>query len=210
MTSLSSSGNLEAHAGGSTSTVADTQARVPRAFDMSGMSEAQTQLFAEINARQNAVKYKDDIIDRQGYRIGDLCILAKFNATSELLVMPAIYRLPGAPDGVRGLANLHGNVVPVFELARWFNVTHDPKATEMLLVLGYGEDAIGVIIDGLPVRKRFSPSDQVPVQLGHARMARFATAAYRDHSDAAKPGAIWMEFDHQRFFDTFARRFAVE
>lgn len=171
--------------------------------DMSEMSAAQSRLFAEINARQNAVEHKDDFIDRQGYRIGDLRILAKFNATSELSVMPPIYRLPGAPDGVKGLANLHGNVVPVFELARWFNVTHDVKATQMLLVLGYGNDAAGIIIDGLPERKRFSPLDAVAIETGHPRLARFAKAAFRDSA------GIWMEFDDRRFFETFARRFAI-
>ena len=218
MTTSSSSTNFEAHADRAVSAAAGAavgaQTWSQRPSDMSEMSAAQSQLFAEINARQSAVEHKDDFIERQGYRIGELRILAKFDATSELLVMPAIYRLPGAPDGVRGLANLHGNVVPVFELARWFNVTHDPKATEMLLILGYGDDAIGVIIDGLPVRKRFSPSDEVAVEFGHARLARFAMAAYRDHGgdqrDPAKPSTIWMEFDHQRFFETFARRFAVK
>ena len=172
--------------------------------DISGMSDAQTRLFAEISARENAVGHKDDLIERQGYRVGDLRILAKFDASSELAVMPTIYRLPGAPDGVKGLANLHGNVVPVFELARWFNVVHDPKATPMLLVLGYGSAAIGVVIDGLPVRKRFAPADEVPVDMGNSRMARFAHSAYRDAE------GVWMEFDDQRFFETFTRRFAAK
>ena len=178
--------------------------------DISEMSEAQTRLFAEINARQNAVEHKDDLIERQGYRVGDLRILAKFDATSELAVLPPIYRLPGAPDGVKGLANLHGNVVPVFELARWFNVTHDPKATPMLLVLGYGDEAIGVIIDGLPVRKRFSPNDAVSIDRGHPRMARFSTSAYSEQGSESDQYTVWMEFDHQRFFETFARRFAAK
>jgi twitching motility protein PilI len=181
-----------------------------RNADISGMSEAQARLFAEISARQNAVEHKDDLVERQGYRVGKLNILAKFDASSELLVMPSIYRLPGAPDGVKGLANLHGNVVPVFELARWFDVSHDLNTTQMLLVLGHGDEAVAVIIDGLPVRKRFSPNDAVSVESGHPRMARFATAAYRDQTDLTNPNTVWMEFDHQRFFDTFARRFAVK
>lgn len=199
MTSPSSSHQPEEHQAAG----ADAQAWSPRPFDMSEMSEAQSRLFAEINARQNAVEHKDDFIDRQGYRIGDLRILARFDATSELSVMPPIYRLPGAPEGVKGLANLHGNVVPVFELARWFNVTHDTKTTQMLLVLGYGEDAVGVVIDGLPERKRFSPQDAVAIELGHPRLARFTKAAFRDGA------GIWLEFDDRRFFETFARRFAV-
>ncbi len=180
---------------------ADSFARDNR---ISEMVAAQTRLFAEISARENATNRKDDRIERQGYRVGDLRILAKFDATSELVTMPPVYRLPGAPDGVKGLANLHGNVVPVFEIARWFNVTHNPQATPMLLVLGYGDAAIGVVIDGLPVRKSFLPTDEVPIESGHPRLARFAHSAYRD-SDG-----IWMEFDDRRFFETFTRRFAAK
>lgn len=191
-------------AGAAIAAAGDATTAPPRDAAISDMSDAQSRLFAEISARAATIAHKDDLIERQGYRIGDLYILSKFDASSELATMPAIYRLPGAPDGVKGLANLHGNVVPVFELARWFNVTHEPKATPMLLVLGYGDAAIGVVIDGLPVRKRFSPADEVSIDLGHPRMARFARSAYRDAD------GVWMEFDDRRFFETFTRRFAAK
>jgi chemotaxis signal transduction protein len=173
------------------------------AFDMGGedVASAQARVLAEIAARQNATAVTNNI-DRQGYRIGALRILSKFDASSELAPMPQIYRLPGAPEGVKGLANMHGNVVPVFELTRWFGVEHSDGLQQMLLVLGHGEGAVGVVIDGLPERKRFTPADEVAVAMGHPRMARFAKAAYRDRD------GIWMEFDDRRFFETFARRFA--
>lgn len=173
------------------------------AFDMGGedVATAQARVLGEIAARQNATVASDSI-DRQGYRIGALRILSKYDASSELAPMPKVYRLPGAPEGVKGLANMHGNVVPVFELTRWFGVEHSTGVQQMLLVLGHGEGAVGVVIDGLPERKRFTAADEVAVAMGHPRMARFAKAAYRDS------GGIWMEFDDRRFFETFARRFA--
>jgi twitching motility protein PilI len=166
------------------------------------VAAAQARVLAEIAARQGIASKPDNAIERQGYRIGALRILATYDATSELAAMPTIYRLPGAPDGVKGLANLHGNVIPVFELTRWFGVEHDANSQQMLLVLGHGDGAVGVVIDGLPERKRFSPADAVDIEIGHPRMARFATAAYRDSK------GIWLEFDDRRFFETFARRFA--
>ncbi len=166
------------------------------------VATAQARVLAEIASRQADGVAATDAIERQGYRIGELRILAKYDATSELATMPTIYRLPGAPEGVRGLANLHGNVVPVFELTRWFGVEHDVQVTQMLLVLGHGDAAVGVVIDGLPERKRFSPADAVPIESGHARMARFAHAAYRDAH------GVWLEFDNTRFFEAFAKRFA--
>jgi chemotaxis signal transduction protein len=166
------------------------------------VASAQARVLAEIAARQNAAVVSNSI-ERQGYRIGALRILSKYDASSELAPLPAIYRLPGAPDGVKGLANMHGNVVPVFELTRWFGVEHNQEAQQMLLVLGHGEGAVGVVIDGLPERKRFTQGDEVAVAMGHPRVARFAKAAYRDS------GGIWMEFDDRRFFETFARRFST-
>lgn len=185
--------------------LASAQAASGAAAYSTDMAEAQERLQAEISARQRDAGTAVATIDRQGYRLGGLFILAKYNATSELAPLPAVYRLPGAPDGVVGLANLHGNVVPVFELARWFEVTHDPKATPMLLVLGFGDAAVGIIIDGLPQRKRFLPTHEVGLEFGHPRMAHFASAAYQDQTS----GDVWMEFDHQRFFEAFANRFGT-
>jgi chemotaxis signal transduction protein len=170
-------------------------------LDGEDVAAAQARVLAEIAARQNVATTNNETVERQGYRIGALRILATYDATSELAAMPVIYRLPGAPEGVKGLANLHGNVVPVFDLTRWFGVEHNAGAQQMLLVLGHGDGAVGVVIDGLPERKRFSPSDAVDIEIGHPRMARFATAAYRDST------GIWLQFDDRRFFETFARRF---
>src|ERR1035437_4012618 len=51
---------------------------------------------------------------RQGFRIGELCLMIRYEDASELSEMPDIHRLPNAPDWFYGMANLHGKLIPVF------------------------------------------------------------------------------------------------
>jgi twitching motility protein PilI len=167
-----------------------------------GMSVAaeQARIMAEIQNRQSATSDSEEWVDRQGFRIGELQLLARFDATSELSELPTLYRLPGAPAGIKGLANLHGNVVPVFELAHFFAVMHQPTAKPMLLVLGSGETAAGVIIDGLPERKRFALGDAVGAEQEPQALAGYSLGSYRDQT------GIWTEFDAALFFENFVSR----
>lgn len=91
---------------------------------------------------------------RQGFRIGDLRLMIPYEQGSELSDVSAIHRLSNAPDWFCGMANLHGKLTPVFDLARYFGVEYDRAAKRMLLVLGHGPDAAGVLVDGLPERLR--------------------------------------------------------
>jgi twitching motility protein PilI len=95
---------------------------------------------------------------RQGFRIGSLHLMIGYADGSELTEVPPVYRLPHAPDWLLGMANLHGMLVPVFDLARHFGIAHEPPARPMLLVLAHGNDATGVLIDGLPERLRWDAS----------------------------------------------------
>jgi len=97
---------------------------------------------------------------REGFRIGELSLMIRYEKGSELTDLPPTYRLPNAPDWFAGITNLHGTLVPVFDLARYFGVDHLPEAKPMLLVLGHGLDAAGVVIDGMPTRLRFDASDR--------------------------------------------------
>ena len=95
---------------------------------------------------------------RQGFRIGALCLMVRYEYGSELTEMPAVHRLPNAPHWFCGIANLHGMLVPVIELSRYIGAAPGVQAKRMLLVLGHGTDAAGVVIDGLPERLRWSTS----------------------------------------------------
>lgn len=91
---------------------------------------------------------------RQGFRVGDLALMIRFEDGSSLTDLPATRRLPNAPAWFIGMTNLNGTLIPVFDLANFLGVDASAPTKPMLLVLGHGEDAAGIVIDGLPQRLR--------------------------------------------------------
>lgn len=86
---------------------------------------------------------------RQGFRIGALNLMISYTDASELADPPPLHRLPNAPHWFLGMSNLHGVLVPVFDLARWLGVERSASAKPMLLVLAHGINAAGIVVDGL-------------------------------------------------------------
>jgi chemotaxis signal transduction protein len=113
---------------------------------------------------------------RQGFRIGSLNLMIRFEDGSELTELPDVYRLPNAPGWVRGMANLHGMLIPVFDLAGYLGLARDAQAKPMLLVLSHGADAAGVVIDGIAERLRWQAEDQIDSDSAPSRGAPWRTA----------------------------------
>ena len=87
---------------------------------------------------------------RYGYRTGSMRFLVPEGMVSELLHSSKIYHLPNAPRWVVGLINMHGNVIPVMDVASYVGdeISHLNKSK--ILAIGQNETAIGILIDGLP------------------------------------------------------------
>ena len=136
----------------------------------------------------------NDIV-RQAFRIGHVRMLAPFATASELVEMPNVYPLPRAPANLLGLVNLHGRIVPLFDLAALFETEHLPREKRMLLVIGHGSDAAGIVIDGLPRRMVFQPESQITPPALPAAVSTAVTAAYTEGKDA------WFDFDYAQLLD---------
>jgi twitching motility protein PilI len=136
-----------------------------------------------------------NLIVRQAFRIGRVRLLAPFATASELTEMPNVYPLPRMPANLLGLVNLHGRIVPLFDLAALFETEHLPREKRMLLVIGHGNDAAGIVIDGLPRRMAFAPESRIVPPALPASAAAAVTAAFLEGSDA------WFEFDYAQLLD---------
>ena len=90
---------------------------------------------AALTAPAAPVEENPDAIVRQGFRIGAMRFVVPFAVASELTEMPNVYPLPRMPANLLGLVNLHGRIVPVFDLANLFETTHLPREKRMVLVL---------------------------------------------------------------------------
>ena len=127
-------------------------------FDLTQVIETEkTQLHAQLPA-VTARSASDQT--RQGFRIGTLQLMIRYEDGSQLIEMPQIYRLPNVPEWFRGMANLYGVLTPVFDLSRYIGVEPQAGAKQMLLVLSHGTDAAGILIDGMPERLRWTEAER--------------------------------------------------
>lgn len=153
-----------------------------------------TQVDAEIAARLRLEADSARYTHRRGFLAAGLRLLVGLDATSEVVEMPPLFRLPGAPAGVKGLANRHGRVVPVVDLSLLFGAQQDVAEKVWLLVCGRGDAAAGLVVESLPERKRFSGDDEASISDITHPIAPHARAAYREGAD------IWVDLDIDAFF----------
>ena len=150
---------------------------------------------AALAAPAAAMEEDPNQVVRQAFRIGHMRLVAPFATASELTEMPNVYPLPRMHQNLLGLVNLHGRIVPLFDLANLFETTHAPREKRMVLVIGHGKDAAGIVIDGLPRRIVFMPEDQIiPPALPEAA-ATAVIATYLSGKDA------WYEFNYAQLLD---------
>lgn len=134
-------------------------------------------------------------IVRQAFRIGRMRLLAPFATASELTEMPSVYPLPRMPENLLGLVNLHGRIVPLFDLANLFETEHLPREKRMLLVIGHGDAAAGIVIDGLPRRMVFQPENQIQNPELPLAASTAVLGTYAHGADA------WFEFNYALLLD---------
>lgn len=136
---------------------------------------------------------------RYGFQVATLNFLIKQSCASEVLQMTDIWSLPGSAEWLLGLVNVRSTLVPVFDLRRYFGLPpRSPHAMSQILVLDQGDKAAGILIDDFP--KPLFDMDRLPSmpQLS-AELQAHVRGGYM------KDGAMWLDFDHESFFDELAR-----
>ncbi len=140
-------------------------------------------------------------VQRYGFRIGTCRLVHDLALAVELIELPKCYNLPSSSAWFSGLVNLRGNLVPVFDLESLLGGSGSAGGRQMLLVIGSGESAAALIIDGTPEHitvdagSRIDPPDHVPEVL-------------RDHLQGAYEyaGETWYQADYERLFESLALR----
>jgi twitching motility protein PilI len=137
---------------------------------------------------------------RYGFQIGDIGLLIGQDTSSEVLERAPVYPLPKAPTWLLGLVNLRGNLVPVFDVKPLLELEgDDAQDKRRLLILGGGDKAVGIMIDGLPQLAATNNALSRLPPLPAALRPYVAKAYVRDN-------AVWLEFDHYGFFGSLGER----
>jgi chemotaxis signal transduction protein len=141
---------------------------------------------------------------RFGFRIGSLGFLVGAGVLSELLPNSETYPIPNVPAAVRGYVNRQGALVPVWVLRQLLDAdffandsSHERAATnashESILLLGRGDQRVGLLIDGPPRSlKKLQPANTSP-QLPAILQPYVKDAYFADET-------LWCEFDYLSFF----------
>jgi twitching motility protein PilI len=137
--------------------------------------------------------------NRYGFRIGSFGLMIQANVGSEVIRPDSISSLPGSAPWLLGLLNLRGNLVPVFDLSLVLGVPKSNEVRSMLvLILDKGENAVGMVIDGFPQ----------PLQaLRNIAQLPVLPSVLQEHVNAGyvKDERVWLEFNHESFFEKLTR-----
>jgi purine-binding chemotaxis protein CheW len=79
-----------------------------------------------------------------GFRVGQEEYGLRLIGIRQILPQPPITRVPRAPAYIKGVINLQGNVVPVFDLARRFELGEtQPSRTARIVVVEHNDETVG-------------------------------------------------------------------
>ncbi len=165
-----------------------------RVLPIVGLPPLPPELARLVGTRASSEEHPDAIV-RQAFRIGSLRLVVPFAAASELVEMPDVYPLPRAPRNLLGLVNLHGRILPLFDLAGLLETEHLARERRMVLVFGHSDDAAAILIDGLPRRMVFLPDAEIVPPALPAAAAGAVVTAYSAGRDT------WFEFDYAQLLD---------
>lgn len=133
-------------------------------------------------------------VSRYGVVVGSQRLLLAADGAVRVLEPPPAFRLPNTHRWFLGLANVRGTLVPVHDLAAWLEQPV-PDTGRMLLVVGDGEAAAGVLIDASP-RHLLVPADAGGpcAQAMPGALAPYAGAAFE------VAGETWIAVDWSGLF----------
>lgn len=94
------------------------------------------------------------------FRIGDIGLLIPQDTISEVAEELAYCQLPNTSAVLYGMANLRGNIIPIFDLHAQLNIEIRQNSNRKILVIGEGQNAVAVLINELPVRLIISAQDR--------------------------------------------------
>ena len=117
---------------------------------------------------------------------GNLCGIPAA-AVEEIVLVPALLRLPGQPPVLEGFINLRGSAVPVVKLDRLFHLESRPPELHMpLIIVTGGEGAVALAVDRVQDVAHIPKTDLRPLENGHS----FNDCAIAEFDFGRRAGAL--------------------
>ena len=97
------------------------------------------------------------------FRLGEEEYGVEILKVQEIRGYDAVTRIANAPDYIKGVVNLRGIIVPIFDLRIKFNLA-DPQYTELtvVIILKLAGRVVGVVVDSVSEVINLSPAQMRP------------------------------------------------
>lgn len=108
---------------------------------------------------------------RYGVNICNYNLLFNKKVLCEATMKANVYPIPNVSEWIQGMINLRGNIIPVFNIEAFLTKDQQlKKENNVVLVIGQGNNAVGLSIHELPVAvaideknvETVSPPDNIP------------------------------------------------
>lgn len=142
---------------------------------------------------------KLNIVEAASFRthafvVGNIGLLIPSGEVSEVSDALPMCRLPNTPEWLLGVANLRGNMVPVFDLGQLLGVEIADTPNSKLLVVGVKDKAIGIRIHSMPLRVMLDAESKL------ARIPPLPEALQPFVRAGYSTDRIWVDWDMEGFF----------
>lgn len=139
-----------------------------------------------------------------GFRVGDFRLTAPMDQVQEIMPLPDVARIPGVKSWTLGIANVRGNLIPMFDLHGFlFGTPLEQAPTHQVLVCEHNDVTAGLLVDEVLGLKYFytddreAPDSGLPEPFRPYVDGRFPDAEADDEA-ATERGAGWHIFSlHQ-------------
>jgi chemotaxis protein CheZ len=84
-----------------------------------------------------------------GFHLNDSEYTLPILKVREIVSMPAITRMPQAPEYVEGVTNLRGSIIPIVNLKKLVNLGDNGNRGNKIIVVSSGRMAFGILVDGI-------------------------------------------------------------
>lgn len=141
---------------------------------------------------------------RYGFRFDNVGFLIGEGILSEVISDYVIYPMPNCSEWLSGLANVRGNLVPVYDLKTLFNIETESDSYQHLLIIDKGSDSIGILVEELP-----QALDVIDWKASTHKPNLTSNISNYINSTFLVDSVIWIDFDHRAFFKSIRDAVAV-
>lgn len=156
------------------------------------LAKKSVQFAVGLPAQDEAVEYFSGI----GFGFANFQFVAELGMVSELLEVPKFTIVPGVKPWVLGVSNIRGRLIPIIDLARYFDLKTEKMRTRdrRILVVEQGDILSGLLVDSVQGMQHFERSTlktATAVQIPQSILGLVDGAFEREGRD-------WLVFDAKR------------